>query len=943
MQSSPDWLREARPLQVEVFQTPDRLPFAEAIRAEYRPVDPGFRWGPVWSTAWFRLRGQVPASCEGRPLALRFSSGTEALLWEEGQPRQGFDRNHHYCVLRQSAQGGEELELYVEAACNTALGQSMFWWDPEDLQQQWSRQDPGELRFAEIGHFDEALWRAHVLAEHRQAMEEHPLEGRPTRCFATGHAHIDTAWLWPLAETRRKIVRSWATALELMERYPDYRFIASQAQQYAFLQEDAPELLRRIQRRTAEGRWEAGGAMWIEADCQVPSGESLIRQFVHGKRSFSELFGEQAPQRHLFLPDSFGFPASLPQIARLAGVDTFITNKISWCDTNEFPHVSFRWRGIDGTELLTHFTPGDNYNASFEAKDVQHGAHKLSRLAPASQHDWLFLFGFGDGGGGPTPEMLERMLHTSELTGALDVRPSTVRDFCTALHEKSADLPVWDDELYLELHRGTFTSQAWLKEANACAERRLREIEIQLVSQPDLSMAREHAATLDAAWKHVLLHQFHDILPGTSIREVYDDARASYAAMSAQLDTVEEALQSAAASAGAARVFNPASSTRSGVIEHEGELSFCAELAPLDSRPLEADTAESVQSKPRQLFNHWLRVQIDDAGRISSLHRYLKDTPINASMPSGLSPLNQLVIYQDQPKRWEAWDIDADYQDSAEPIEEAAESIRVAKEHPLRGEIVVERPIGERSHLKQRYRLDAASERLDIELEIDWQEEQKLLRALFPTCIRARHACYGIQFGHLWRATHRNTSWEQARFEVPGHGFVDLSEPGLGLALLDFAKFGKSCVEGTLGLSLLRAPLFPDPSCDRGQHRIRYALLPHSGEAELDSILSESDALAHPLRVTRGQASEQPPFVLDAKGHVEIAAFKLSEDGRSRILRLVERSGSRGPIAIHWMLPVQRVGLVDLHEQGLGESLQLNKNKTRLELRPFEIVTLRID
>ncbi len=942
MQESPSWLRDSLPLAVEVFQTTERLSLAEAKQADYRPVEPGFQWGPVWSTAWFRLRGELPGSLLGKRLALRFSSGTEALLYEEGRRKQGFDLYHEYCLLSPVAAPGA-VEFYVEAACNMALGQSLFWWDAEELQEQWKRELPGELRFAEIWVFDEELWRSSVREEHEGALAEHaPEEGGVTRCHACGHGHIDTAWLWPLRETRRKIQRTWATVLELMDRYPSFCFIGSQAQQYEYLREDAPKLLDRIRARVEEGRWEPGGAMWIEADCQVPSGEALVRQFLVGTAAFREFFGDEVRQKHLFLPDSFGFPASLPQIAKLAGIETFITNKMSWCETNEFSQVSFFWRGIDGTELLSHFTPGDNYNASFEAKDLKHGADKLRRLAPKTQEDWLFLFGYGDGGGGPTAEMLERMVSMPDLSKEIQVQPSTVRAFCERLHERSQGLPVWDGELYLELHRGTFTSQAWLKAANAEAERRLRRIEIGLASREDLTLAREHAASLTEAWKHVLLHQFHDILPGTSIREVYDDASEAYAQFDVQMQEIEATMRVSEADAAAVHVFNPASVARSGVVEHEGGLSFSQELPPLGQGGIVLEVDDEVQASPRRLANHWLSVEVDEAGRIASLQRQQEATPLNAEDASGLLPLNQLVLYEDKPTNWEAWDIAPGYEKSAAPIESPAESIRLVSEHPLRAEIEVERALGERSRLRQRYRLDAASARIDIELDIDWQEERKLLRALFPTRIRARHACYGIQFGHIWRATHQNTSWEQARFEVPGHGFVDLSEPGFGLALLDRNKFGKSCLGGTLGLSLLRSPIFPDPSCDRGRHLIRYALFPHAGKSDPGAVFAQADGLAHPLRVEPGPAAQEPPFLLEANGRVEIAAFKLSEDGGSRILRLVERSGRRGPLSIRWRFPVKRVELVDLHEQSLGEVLELSDAKTRLDLRPFQIVTLRI-
>ncbi|MBK8979434.1 MAG: alpha-mannosidase [Planctomycetes bacterium] len=1017
---------QRHPLDVAVYQPAEPVPLATARRAAFTPVAPGFRWGPVWSTAWFRIRGTVPATMAGRRVALRFSSGTEALLWQRGEPRQGFDDNRDACVLYDSATGGEEVDLLVEAACNHPFGVSTFFWDPPEQHRRWRDEKPGRLERCELVTVDEDLWRlrlklhfarqvllelpaesarAHLLARglrllladapatdpHAFAALEPRLDellrgnGAPaaTHCTAVGHAHLDTAWLWPLRETRRKLLRSWSNVLELMDRFDGFCFVASQAQQYAFVEQDSPELFERIRRRVADGRWEAGGAMWVEPDCSVPSGESLVRQILHGTRYWQEKLGPHAQQRHLYLPDTFGFPACLPQLATLGGLDTFLTNKLAWCDRNDFPHTTFLWRGIDGTELLTHFTPGDDYNAQLAPKELARGERKLIRkdlremaLARCTTRSWLQPFGFGDGGGGPTAEMIARARFAGATEGMPQVELGRMDAFCERLHrERDAaraaegrDLPVWDGELYLEMHRGTTTSAAWLKRANADAENRLRRIEALLAGAGDAALRERWVPRLRACWRSLLLHQFHDILPGSSIAAVYDDARRALAELDAELRTAErETLAALAARFGAhgairpVVVFNPCSHARSGYADVDGRPCRADDVPPLGAVLIDAAATapvdEPVRTTATSLANGYLTATIDTAGRVAALTVEGADAPVNARVDAPGSngspaPLNQLVAYEDRPRRWEAWDIDFDHTDRAALLDGPAEEIVVRAALPERGEIEVVRRYG-RSTIRQRYVLHAGAHALEVRTAIDWQEERTLLRALFPTRIRARAATFGIQFGHLERPTHRNTSWEEARYEVPGRRWMDVAQPGLGLAVLDDGKYGRTARDGTLGLTLLRSTQYPAADLDRGTHEFRYALLPHGGDWRAAEVPEAADELCEPLVAvgldaasarSDGLAAWRPvELVLPRAGSVEIAALKPAEDGDGVVLRLVERHGGDCPIELRWHVPAGDVRAVDLCERPLVGRVvghDPTARRTRTTLRPFEILSL---
>jgi alpha-mannosidase len=1015
---------QSHPLQVSVTQMRDRVGQEEGWRTVQRrgiPVGVGFRWGPVWSTAWFRVRGRVPASFKGERVLLRFSSGTEACLWRDGQPVAGFDPYHDTATLwparwsgRERARGGERVDLAIEAACNMPLGATTFWWDQPEVRARWAESKPGRLERAELVTFDEAVWtfaqrfdwlrrmlwsgraddprtndiraglaaiiraipangctREHVLAQsrlldsllHGRAGAEHPAE-----CAAIGHAHIDTAWLWRIDETRRKCVRSFATALATIDRFAHFRFLCSQAQQYEFVRQESPALFARILDAVHAGRWEAAGAMWIEPDGTCPSGESFIRQIMHGTRWWREHVGGPASrQRLLYLPDTFGFPACLPQIMARAGIDTFITNKMIWGDTNRFPHVTFRWKGLGDTEVLTHFTPGHNYNSEFLPSDLTSAAANIESQDQGRVRTYLQPYGWGDGGGGPDPAQVERTRSAMRCEGMPTVRHVTAHDFCGTLHAEAAEasaagrpLPVWDGELYLEAHRGTYTSQRWIKRANRHAEELLRAVEMLAVLAPMPRVAeRALLAELDALWKVALLHQFHDILPGSSIGPVYDDARRELGRAVARLEALrDEGLARVAAGSGGghALLLDP---VRAAIMVDAGRRATAG-----------AGSAASrdVSASDRGLRSGAMLAEFDRQGRLTRL----SDGSREFAARDGQA-VHELALYEDRPRRWEAWDTDREY--AEKPIAITSPSTVTSGVRGGTPWLRVERALGAASRIVQMHELRPGERMLRISSRLEWREERTLLRALVRTGIACRSARFGTQFGWLDRDAHENTSWQRAQFEVPGHGWMCMHDGSSGLAVLDDGIYGKSARHGTLGLSLAKSPNFPDPAADRGTHEFAYALMPLDAHERSPSAAAERFGRP-PLQVRgtgrsaavrvardgtgRGTAPSStasarggdvigsvPGFArVDAAGHVEIAALKPADDGSGDvILRLVDHSGAPGRMLVGFEAPVQRVVRCDLHEvplRGREGAVAMRAGAASIDAGPFEIVSLRI-
>src|SRR5215210_4202561 len=773
--------------------------------------------------------------------------------------------------------------------------------------------------------------------------EEYPPVGR---LALTGHAHLDLAWLWPLEETRRKARRTFASVLGLMDRYEDFTFNQSSAQLYEWGEKDAPELFERVKERVAEGRWEPVGGSWVEPDCQIPSGESFARQLFYGQRYFQDRFGRRSTVA--WFPDTFGYSPGIPQLLRGAGLSGFFTYKLNWNETNDFPHDLFAWEGIDGTHVLTHTfeNPGTDYNGDIAPRDVLGTWRNFG--GKRYHNESLFSFGWGDGGGGPSEKMLENFARLRDFPAMPRLSMASVDAFFAELPQDA--LPRWVGELYLELHRGTLTSQARVKKLNREAEHRLQEAEAfaTLAAQRGAAYPREE---LERLWKTVLLNQFHDILPGSSISEVYKDThRELENAVAAAGELRDHALLELAGDssgpASGAIVANAALRPRplTVVLQGTGATAVVApdgELLPTQSiaggllvhapgRTVPAlgwmsvdlqDGSPAYAPEPattgvrmdewgngRSIENEFLRVEIGADGSLHGVY----DKVAEREVLEGRG--NRLFAYSDKPPNWDAWDVEAGYEDEGEEVP-GAESVEVVERGPLRAAVRVERRF-RGSRISQTYKLLSGSRRLDVDTRVGWHERQVLLRALFPVSVRFHEATFETMYGVVKRPTHRNTSWDEARFEVCAHRFADLSEPGYGVALLNDGKYGHGARDNVLGISLLRGPLYPDPLADEGEHRFTYSLFPHPGDWTEAGVTREALSLNSPLVIK--QAGVEPPeygFLRAAGVELALGALKPAEDGRGEVLRLYEPHGARGECVLRFARPIESVQRTNLLEE----------------------------
>ena len=960
--------RESAPLELTAHLVRgEPVTYAEAVRGEFVPFAIGDRWGPPWSTTWFHVRGTVPDGWAKEHVVAVFDIGfegrttgftCEALAWRDGRPWRGVDPNHRWLPVT-----GPAVEFYLEASAmpsaivaGPAEAPSMIALrtapDPAFVfgQAELSVQDRAARKVAYDFQtlYELALElprssrrRAEILeALDRFARSHDP--GELTRVLAkpstaeheitaVGHAHIDTAWLWPYRETRRKCARTFSTALALMDEYPDYRFACSQAAQYQWMKESYPHIFEGIRARVATGQWEPVGSMWVEADCNLPSGEALARQFLHGKRFFQQEFGVDT--RELWLPDVFGYPASLPQLIAESGGGYFLTQKLSWNDTNKPAHHTFVWEGIDGTGIFTHFPPADTYNGDFSPHQVVRSAADFKDAERSGQS--LYLYGYGDGGGGPTPEMLESAHRLHDVDGAPRVELGRAGDFFQRARDEAHDLTRWVGELYFELHRGTYTTQSRTKRLNRKAEQALREAEVWSVAAGE----RYPASVLDSAWKRLLLNQFHDVLPGSSIDWVYEDAERDLESVVEVAGGIVTDAQSRLAGEGHGLVaFNVNSHARREVVEVDGrpvlvEAPACGWTPVREERPAEADP---VSVSKRTIENGLLRVTWDEHGLLSSIWDKEAGREVLTAGAAG----NLLQLHDDNPKNWDAWDVDLDYRNSWKDLT-ALEGAVVEMSGPLRGAVRYTRRFGS-SHLEQRMVLDAGSRVIRFETDVDWQEQHKFLKVAFPVDVHSARATYEIQFGHVERPTHANTSWDVARFEVCAHRWADLGEAGYGVALLNDCKYGHDITGSVMRLSLLRAPTHPDPNADRGRHRFTYALMPHPGDFRDAGVIAAAEDLNAPLRVVRDAGIVEARSLLEVDSpQVVVEAIKKAEDSDAVVVRLYEAWGGRCKTRLRTTLAVSRAFRCDLLERERDE-LALRDGAIQLELGPFKILTLKL-
>ncbi|MFJ1624737.1 alpha-mannosidase [Streptomyces sp. NPDC088190] len=968
------------PLEFEVWHAPgEPVPFAEAMAAPFKPGAVGDDWGPAWGTSWFRVTGRVPADWAGETVEAVIDLGfakdrpgfsAEALAHRpDGSVVKALNPRNTWLRLGEPVAGGEEFTYVLEAAANpeildgvSALGDRetagseplyrvermdlavfdrQVWelvQDLEVLDQLMRRLPLGSARRWEILRavercldaldLDAVGASAPAARERLRAVLSSPAHASAHRLSAVGHAHIDSAWLWPLRETVRKVARTTSNVLALMDDRPEFVFAMSQAQQLDWLREHQPALYARVKEKAAAGQFVPVGGMWVESDTNMPGSEALARQFVYGKRFFLEEFGIETEE--VWLPDSFGYSAALPQLVKLSGSRWFLTQKISWNTTNPFPHHSFLWEGLDGTRVFTHFPPVDTYVAELSGEELAHAEENFREKGYATRS--LVPFGWGDGGGGPTREMLARAERLADLEGSPRVTIERPADFFAAAEAEYERPPVWLGELYLELHRGTYTSQARTKQGNRRSEHLLREAELWAATAAVRTGFPYPYEELDRIWKSVLLHQFHDILPGSSIAWVHQEAEATYARIAGELEAVIGAAQRALAGApeeGSAVVFNSAPHGRAGIA------AGGAALAPRDPEP----AVEVEELGPGfRLDNGLLRVTVDARGLVVSV----VDLVAGRETVAPGCAANLLQVHPDLPNRWDAWDVDAFYRNTVTDLTEA-DVVRRSGDG-----VEVVRTFGS-SRVTQLLSLRPGARRLDIDTEVDWHEREKFLKASFPIDVRADHSTAETQFGHVQRPTHTNTSWEAAKFEICAHRFLHVGEPGWGAALINDSTYGHDVTRTvredgstttTVRLSLLRAPRYPDPATDQGVHRLRYALLPG---ATIGDAVREGWRLGLPERRVAGRAEVAPLVSVDADA-VVVTAVKLADDGSGDVVvRLHEAHGGRVSARLTAGFALAGASVTDLLERPLAdETAEVDGDAVRLVLRPFQIVTLRL-
>lgn len=999
------------------------VPFETAKKASYTSCDVGEAWGGLWDTSWFRFRGKIPKDWKGREVVAlvkltengREGFTAEGLIHQNGVPVRALNANRRDVRIASRASGGEKFEFLVEAAAN---GGTSDWGVTTSLNLP--DYDGGKLyrlAQAELACIDrEAFALYHDFKVALEAMEGLPEDSQrraELRCAlndcvncldvsdastigqarkilqsvltqkngdtvhtvsAVGHAHIDSAWLWPLRETIRKCARTFSTALDYMDEYPDYVFVCSQAQQYDWMKAYYPDIWKRIKKAVKRGQWEPVGSMWVEPDCNIPSGESLIRQILFGKRFFQEEFLYET--KDVWIPDVFGYSAALPQIMSKSGIEYFLTQKISWNQFNQFPHHTFLWEGIDGTRIFSHFPPADTYNADTGPKEILKNLHNFKDHGRSSRS--LLAYGYGDGGGGPSIEMLEKAARLKDFNGLPKLEQEGALSFFQKASQETTDLPVWVGELYLELHRGTYTSQARNKLGNRRSEFLLRDAEFldavsasirpnrkESAADPlravyDVTGLNEgkshtHRAALERAWKLVLLNQFHDIIPGSSIHWVYKDSARDYETIRVLAESVKEsswdALEPQLDTSRYSRplvVANSLGFPREEVVRlPEGSLTVvevpsCGyTVIDLADAPKthEAPVRATQNGKGITLENGLVRLHVSSKGQLTSVY----DLTAKREVLDGVG--NTLLLHEDIPNLWDAWDVDVFYREKAKVIE-GVEVLALHENDLLQATVRIVRTTG-KSRIEQFIILRAGSSRIDFSTRVDWRERQKFLRVAFPVNIRAMAATYEIQYGHVERPTHFNTSWDLGRFEVCAQKWVDLSESGYGVALLNDCKYGHDVHGNVIQLSLLRAPISPDPAADQGTQEFTYSLLPHSGSFREGKVIEQAAALNSPLqtREITSHAGKLPPtqsfFSVDGNG-VQIEAIKVSEKGNSIIARLYEAHGGRTRVTLRTSLPVRRAWISDLLENETA-ALSMKDGEVSFDVKPFEIVTLGFD
>ncbi|KYO21285.1 alpha-mannosidase 2C1 [Alligator mississippiensis] len=986
-------------VSLSCFQTPQRIPYDEAVQQKFRPAAVGDAFGPTWWTCWFKVELSIPREWAGKEVHLLWDSDGEAMVWRDSQPVQGLTREGEKTsyILTDSLMETDphNLSLYMEVACNGLFGAgkgTMI--APPDPDKKFTLNKAELVVFNRDVHellvdFEILLDMAKHLGEKNQRSFQalytanqmvnlcdvtdpstftaaHQLastffsqrngESQHT-IHAMGHCHIDSAWLWPYEESIRKCARSWVTVVRLMEKNPGLTFTCSQAQQLEWVRNWYPGLYAQIQDFARKGQFIPVGGTWVEMDGNLPSGESMVRQFLQGQRFFQEQFGKLCTE--FWLPDTFGYSAQLPQLMRGCGIWRFLTQKLSWSLVNTFPHHTFFWEGIDGSSVLAHFPPGDSYGMQGFVEEMLKTVNNNKDKGRVNHS--VALFGFGDGGGGPTQKMLDRMKRMKDIDGLPRVQMSTPDQFFSVLERDGSQLYTWIGELFLELHNGTYTTQAQIKKGNRECERILHDVEV----LSSLALAQKSAfpypaTKLQHLWRLLLLNQFHDVLPGTCIQLVAEDAMRYYEEIrgmgtlllkEAVQSLIGKLLPTGSEAAESTLILNTLPWERTEVISRATPTGADT-LALVKVCSMGYSVVKDSLTPPHPvrvvkqldgsitMENGVIAAHLDSMGHVTSLRLVSSG---RESVPEG-SCANQFVIFDDIPLYWDAWDVMDYHLETRKPVMTLVKPLEITLPGGLRGSVRFSLQISKKSIITQEVILDAMCPYLRFLTQVEWNEAHKFLKVEFPVQARSMNATYEIQFGHLQRPTHWNTSWDWARFEVWSHKWMDLSEHGFGVALLNDSKYGASVHGNTMSLSLLRAPKSPDTTADMGHHQFTYAVMPHLGSFQEAGVIRYAYCLNFPLHAMPAVSVQCPPwsaFCVSSPA-VVLETIKQAEDRPGVLVaRLYESHGSTVVTWLQTCFPVKEAIICDLLERADPTShLPLEELGVKLSFTPFQVISV---
>lgn len=947
-------------LSVEYSPSKEPVPWEERHSLEYKKLPQNGKWAEVFGCAWFRIRGQIPEAVAGKHVVAHIDIGGEGLVYDHTGDKMpvgavtmdtSFIDRLQACVaksvieIKNPAKGKEEIDFDVDAGFNGyynhPVGNAYFkcarlctvneaWLDYyydylTVATLMCSKTDENEKQ--ELKNLlDSSFEAAEKSLEEGKHLLKHILNNIPDKSVeftAIGHSHLDLAWLWPLRETKRKACRTFTHQIANMKRYPDYIYGASQPQQFEFVKETHPEIYKELQEYAKKGQLECQGAMWVEADMNVPSGEALIRQILYGKKFFREEFGQE--MNICWLPDVFGYNGNLPQILKKSGIPYFLTIKLSWNEHNAFPNRSFKWTGIDGSEVLTHMPPAETYNAAASPACAHFAMEHYPEREISSNA--VMLYGIGDGGGGPSEAHIEMGRRQKALKASPVMRFGTSKEFFAKLEKEKEQLPEYFGELYLEKHQGTYTTQAFNKLSNRRCEYALQNLEV-LCTMASLKGYKYPKQVLETLWKQVLLLQFHDILPGSSIQRVYTESKEDYLRIAGKIKEQQElVLEFLREEEESIYAYNPTSFSKKVFIKNNDQW-LSGELPSLGMGKLEPWANENKMTYTRNsIDNGLLKVVFAEDGTISSM------VDKKTGFEYAGEYLNRLTIYEDEYLEYNAWDIEWEYYkkpytvlkpDSTEIFADGPVSVHRSIYHHGETEII------------QEAKLYPDSQVLFFHTICHWHEKLKMLRADFAPSFYSDKVKCDIQMGALMRSTKEETPQEKAQFEICAHKYVDVSDENRGLSLMNDCKYGHRVKNGMISLNLLRAPIYPDPEADLGDHEFTYALFPHEGICD-ERTVEESYLLNQQPILIKGKMPEISIVQTSAK-NVVVETIKLAEDGKGIILRIYEATGKETAVTIMPGFDYCSAYLCDL-EENIIEQADLNN----IAFTPFEIKTFRLD